>query len=149
MCKIKLLYLKGTQRHVFTIIYQGFIILAGSTTKLEFFYSENLSFLRVKNFHISSTACQNFYFLGHDRGMCLPSSTKVSQFQLALETNKNFFTCDFWKILCFVRVKNFLYQFHCMLKFLFLEGIQRHVFAIIHQGFIILVCIGAVLEFFY
>ena len=35
-----------------------------------------------------------------------------------------------------------------MIKFLFLEGIQRYVFAIIHQSFTILACTGAVLVFF-
>ena len=37
-----------------------------------------MNFLRVKKFHISSTACQNFYFLREYRGMRLLSSTKVS-----------------------------------------------------------------------
>ena len=48
-----------------------------------------------------------------------------------------------------MRVKKFLSQFQCMIKFLFLEGMQRHVFTINCQGFIILACIGAELEFFY
>ena len=44
--------------------------------------------------------------------------------------------------------KKFLSQGACMLKFLFFEGIQRNVFTIICQGFIILLGSGAELEFF-
>ena len=44
--------------------------------------------------------------------------------------------------------KKFLSQGVCKIKFLFFEGLQRHVFTIIHQGFIILAGCGAVLEFF-
>ena len=48
----------------------------------------------------------------------------------------------------FFENKNFLSQGVCKIKFLFFEGLQRHVFTIIHQGFIILAGCGAVLEFF-
>ena len=53
----KFLFFDGIQGHISTIICQGFTILAGSGREVEIFYSENLSFVRVKNFHISSTAC--------------------------------------------------------------------------------------------
>ena len=74
---------------------------------------------------------------------------KFHNFILHWRLDKKFFTCDFWKKLCFLRVKIFfLSQGVCTLKFLFFEGLQRHVFTIIHQGFTILACTIAVLEFF-
>ena len=56
VCMINFLFLDGTQGHVFTIIHQSLIILSGGGTELEFFYSQNLSFVSVKNFYLSSTA---------------------------------------------------------------------------------------------
>ena len=60
-------------------------ILAGCGREVEIFYSQNLCFLRVKNFYLRVCACQNFYSLREYRRMCLLSLTKVSQFYLAVE----------------------------------------------------------------
>ena len=54
--KINFLFLEGIQGNVFTIICQSFTNLSGSGGSLEIFYSQNLSFVSVKNFYISSTA---------------------------------------------------------------------------------------------
>ena len=77
------------------------------------------------------------------------SSTKVSQFYLGVEQSQKFFTCDFWENSVFWENKKFLSQGVCMLNFLFLEGLQRNVFTITHQGFIILSGSGGSLEIFY
>ena len=57
VCKIKFLFLEALQGNVFTINHQSFIIIFGGGGSLEIFQCQNLSFVPVKNFYISSTAC--------------------------------------------------------------------------------------------
>ena len=52
VCTLKFLFLEGLQGYEWAIICNKQKNLAGSTTKLEFFYSQKLCFVRVKNFYL-------------------------------------------------------------------------------------------------
>ena len=52
VCMIKFLFFEGIQNNVFTIICQSFTILSGCGRVVEIFYSQNLSFVSVKNFYL-------------------------------------------------------------------------------------------------
>ena len=113
------------------------------------FYSQNLCFGSVKNFLLSSTAWQNFYFLGHCRTMNGLSCAANRKILACSGREVEIFYLRFLENFGFFESKKFLSQGVCTLKFLCLEGIQGNVFTIICQGFIILAGCGRELEFFY
>ena len=112
----------------------------------KFFYSQNLYFVSVKKFLTWLHCMIKFLFL-----VALQENifTIISQCFTILVCIGGTLEFSLVSIIGFCENEKLLSQGVWMLKFLFLEGIQRHVFAITHQSFTILVCIGVVLEFYF